>query len=697
MNTTNKYIYGRIQAPIATTEEWNAWFAMGNKLFKGERIFVLYESDIEERIALYDSISSLKETSIISKFNKETFISPGYEENTIIAPNSSATGVNSSAGCKYYKIISFDSENKTYTLNENVSDKYEVGDYIVILDKISYELEETGAAANVDYIQGACIIREDRNSVKYNMRYDVPIQITEISDNTITVNNFVKLQSSDYDEQGQHIPENTSYCLLTCYRKPQYGTEVDGLFSIVCGDSNITGAAYGSALGKNNRIYGNAGAAFGHSNLSGFYAHTEGTDNLNIGRSGHVEGRRNENYSYNGHVEGEFNANVGRNSHVEGYKNIVGNPDYAYDPIFVHKVNIAAHAEGIETKAFNKGSHTEGFRTMTGLTYNIFQSTPEKRTNGIRIKVSDIDNLITGQDIYVFYINDIENYQKCNVVAKGDTNIIVEDIGLITAENYTQLGFINPLSLFSGIKTIPMGDYAHVQGKENIALAPNVFVSGTNNIAMTENSTVLGAYATIDVNKNYIFQLGCGAPDARADAIKVTTGGKVIIDDLCGENASFTNIDNKFAAWEQKGEYGVITEIDANGTRIYFGTSDNSTYTQDWAGNYSPTGWMLCDPSGNLSALPEMSISTSSPRIQIKNTDTESFRFSSYMIGWRVYRLDKPQIHSESYAFSPHIKGVQVMSEAPTNFVEGVLTMVVDSVSKKMTKIYLGSDIIWNI
>ena len=55
---TNKYIYGRIQAPIKTLQEWQTWLTSGGKFYSGERIFIIMPNGtLEERVALFETNS----------------------------------------------------------------------------------------------------------------------------------------------------------------------------------------------------------------------------------------------------------------------------------------------------------------------------------------------------------------------------------------------------------------------------------------------------------------------------------------------------------------------------------------------------------------------------------------------------------------------------------------------------------------
>ena len=221
---------------------------------------------------------------------------------------SQALGYNTITGIRGYSIVSFDTTNKTYTLN-SISG--------LRTGKKCYALFKMKNGHTTD------------NSLSF---FSGEITAIDSNTKTITVSEFVEPSnlgtgSNDY-----------SYYLI-----------INGDFKL--GDTTITALRAAHAEGISTTAIGDCSHAEGSSTIaSGDSSHAEGQTTEASGRLSHAEGVQTKASGEASHAEGSGTIASGYASHAEGDR--------------TKAVHMYAHAEGDGTTASAWASHTEGKGTI---------------------------------------------------------------------------------------------------------------------------------------------------------------------------------------------------------------------------------------------------------------------------------------------------------------------------------------------
>ena len=258
----------------------------------------------------------------------------GYNTRAI-SNNSSAHGKSTIAGSKAFKITIFDDSTKTYTL---------------------------------DSVEGLAV--GDVFSLKLKNNYENYGKITAITDNVVTVDNYVAQETEGDD-------------LFRIVAKPEIGTVDFGMGAFVEGESNKATGENSHAEGKGNTSYGkyahtegkgNSASYAAHAegvntNATGFCSHTEGQDTIATNYTSHAEGTGTEATGYTAHAEGNKTKSQGPGSHAEGSETVAGSACSHAEGEKTKAMGANSHTEGKETEAIGDGAHAEGMGTVAVFNY----------------------------------------------------------------------------------------------------------------------------------------------------------------------------------------------------------------------------------------------------------------------------------------------------------------------------------------
>ena len=421
----------------------------------------------------------------------------GYNTRAI-SNNSSAHGKSTIAGSKAFKITTFDDSTKTYTL---------------------------------DSVEGLAV--GDVFSLKLKNNYENYGKITAITDNVVTVDNYVAQETEGDD-------------LFRIVAKPEIGTVDFGMGAFVEGESNKATGENSHAEGKGNTSYGkyahtegkgNSASYAAHAegvntNATGFCSHTEGQDTIATNYTSHAEGTGTEATGYTAHAEGNKTKSQGPGSHAEGSETVAGSACSHAEGEKTKAMGANSHTEGKETEAIGDGAHAEGMGTVAVFNYqhvegkynikdnsssgkyvhivgNGYSDTTRSNAhtidwNGVgwfksglkiggngqddtaAVEVAtkiDIDNTIgrkgTGENAEIF--NDYTNNQATGAFSHAEGS-------------YTKaIGYV---SHTEGIGTTASEAYAHAEGISTTALAANSHAEGNSTHAEGNDSHAEGYLST---------------------------------------------------------------------------------------------------------------------------------------------------------------------------------------------------------
>jgi hypothetical protein len=277
---------------------------------------------------------------------------------------------------------------------------------------------------------------------------------------------------------------------------------------------------------------------------TGDYSHAEGSNTKSTGYCSHAEGYNTKSTSYCSHAEGNNTKATGYYSHAEGY-NTSANGNYS-------------HAEGCDTSATGFYSHAEGNNTKATGDY----SHAEGRNT--------------------------ETYDDCSHAEGYNTK----------ANGYC--------SHAEGYNTSANGGYSHAEGRDTSANGTSSHAEGYNTIANSYQHTSgkynkeFAAPPSADTqdtdNADAIFVIGYGTSTTRANAFRVSSGGK------CRGASSFTGSGADFAELFEWADGNINNEdrrglfVTLDGEKIKLANADDDyigviSGAQAFVGNTSSEEW----------------------------------------------------------------------------------------------------------
>lgn len=274
------------------------------------------------------------------------------------------------------------------------------------------------------------------------------------------------------------------------------GTRAISPQSVAFGEDTIAGAegdtknafAHGSdtiASGKHSHAEGHTTTA------SGYIAHSEGNNTIAGGKSSHSEGIRTETKGEGTHTEGRSTIAEGACSHAEGLKSIsIGDYSHSEGVNTCQSTGYGSHAEGDETIASGAVSHSEGYRTIALGQYSHAEG----------------QNTVTlGQHSHA---EGHSSKRAIGIIPDLSTETPVSDVYSTWGDNKNFSLSYGASSLCSGFNTLSIGDYAHTEGVQTVALGIGSHSEGNNTI-------VEGDYAHAEGNETEANALGTHAEGYR--------------------------------------------------------------------------------------------------------------------------------------------------------------------------------------
>ena len=291
--------YSRIKQKHDATENWTANNPI---LLEGE---IGYDTDLKA-FKIGDGTTAWNDLSyhpgaVSAENGSEIF--NDYKNNKAVSENSSAHGINTTAGSKAFKIIGFNDTNKTYTL---------------------------------DSVDGLAV--NDIFSLWLINNYDNYGKITAVNATakTITVDNYVA-DEGRIDGKGN---------LFRIAAKPLNGTTDFGIGAFSEGGNTNAQGMYAHAEGYTNNSYGKYSHTEGTGNEAAYASHAEGKNNKATGFAAHAEGQETSATTWSAHSEGEQTIASNHAAHAEGFSNEAS--------------GLHSHAEGSGNIASGVDSHAQG-------------------------------------------------------------------------------------------------------------------------------------------------------------------------------------------------------------------------------------------------------------------------------------------------------------------------------------------------
>ena len=267
----------------------------------------------------------------------------------------------------------------------------------------------------------------------------------------------------------------------------------------------------GSQFQYNGNLYvaDNYAEAFNDINNNqaiGKYSHAEGTMTTAYGAASHAEGEETKAGGKNSHAEGLMTKAVGENSHAEGTEtNVTGQSGHSEG----YKTSVEqayGHAEGSNTKVTGTAGHAEGYMSKASSDY----AHAEGESTTASGKGSHAEGYLT-------------TASGANSHAAGQYSVASGDASYAGGLESEARGVS---SHAFGWWCQARGDYSKADGVNCAAYGQGSVAEGNNNIAYRKYSHVMGEYATMDDEEQFIFQIGNGTGSSgRSNAFTVTPGG----------------------------------------------------------------------------------------------------------------------------------------------------------------------------
>lgn len=377
-------------------------------------------------------------------------------------------------------------------------------------------------------------------------------------------------------------------------------TIATGISSVAMGTNTQAKGEYTVALGNNTQAIGSSSMAEGYSSYAyGVSSHAEGYNSYSVGNYSHAEGYNsyaNKDYS---HAEGNSIAN-GTYSHAEGQSNALGNyahaegqgqanKDYSHaegkataDGNYSHAEGQAiaeadsSHAEGLGT-AFGLYSHAEGKGQATGTASHAEGTSTAQgdftHAEGEDTKALDRGAHSEGYQTTAYLYSHAEGYKTW---ASGQ---------YAHAEGYNS--YATSMSAHSeGLNTHAQGEYTHVEGNGSIAQGNYSHAEGLNSVSY-------GLYAHTEgnaVNANGIAAHGEGNETSAEGNYSHTEGYKTT---AIGEGSHAEGYQNTAS--------GNYTHAEGYGSQAIGYYSHAGGYTTYARAAYSFTGGFVTTTYGTAS------------------------------------------------------------------------------------------------
>ena len=424
--------------------------------------------------AVSEAIDSLKEKPGITTADGGEIFND-YENNKAISNKTTASGINTLAGCKgfYWYDIDFSTSNPVITLTEKrlsppsseISTEYAVGDVISIVNDAKYIDCST---------------------------------ITAIGDTTITVDALPFTEVVDMSSD-LGFDDYTLFVL----KKPTLGQVDLGIGANASGNSNKALGAYSNVKGKDNTGKGQYSDIGGRNNEGGYCAHIGGRENKG-GVYDLIGG-------YKNYSDGGANGIVGVGNKVtnDGAGNLVSGRDNSLDT----KHTVVGGAENVSEKRNNFGAlfgrghiATEEGQVFMGTfsandpaimfgvgtggsdsnRRNAFEVHKDGRATIGAEPVNDMDVVNKG---YVEpYFNRIDNCISDVEIQEASLSSLKRSVDNLNSQNGEGTG-----SLCLPNNTSTKGAYTFTSGFENVNDGQNSLVSGRNNTNNSKNTVIGGA------------------------------------------------------------------------------------------------------------------------------------------------------------------------------------------------------------
>lgn len=251
-----------------------------------------------------------------------------------LGENSHAEGVGNIAGCRGFNIIA--------------------------IDPIGYDSTETAPTEmhlTLDSVEGLAV--EDSCSVAINKNYMEMGKITNISENTITINAYPDdLTAAIISKTVVGGGDKLAYVFVST--KQNIGTTIFGSAQHAEGYETAALMIAAHAEGAATVASGKYSHAEGDSTFAGYAAHAEGQRTKALGGVSHAEGSNTTASGVSSHAEGQLSTASGSHSHAEGYDtDALGNRAHS-EGYKTTAQGTDSHSEGNATKAIGNQSHTEG-------------------------------------------------------------------------------------------------------------------------------------------------------------------------------------------------------------------------------------------------------------------------------------------------------------------------------------------------
>ena len=416
---------------------------------------------------------------------------------------------NNIVGYKGYKMIGYqlsqDGKSVEIELRDNGevynnynNSKIEKENKIVVGDKVNIE-------ANTHTHQ-----REEITAITTNDKGNTVITLKEIDDTEI----YFHLEKED----GTDV-ENWLYVV-----DKYVGEEIPQFSHAVSSGVDTIAAGYGAFVaGRNNKVYGNCGTAFGRLNLATYNAFATGLETRALGR-----------YSFTG---GSETKATNTNAFAIGYKTLASGESSLATGVITEASGEGSFASGWKVKATGKyssalGSYTQALGTNSFSTGN--EGTTADGLNSIATgrgtTSSGTSSISAGHSTKALGVNSfaggngsIANNDNTfafgvSANANGHTSI---SLGSNTIAN-------NFLSFATGYMTEASGEASFTQGYRTKATKNYSSAFGYETQAVGNNQMVVGKYNKL--NAEAMFIVGCGNSDTeRVTGFQVNWDGKVIV------------------------------------------------------------------------------------------------------------------------------------------------------------------------
>lgn len=217
--------------------------------------------------------------------------------------------------------------------------------------------------------------------------------------------------------------------------------------------------AFASAFGGNSLAVGKRAHAEGSSTVAfGSYSHAEGNGTYSKGVNSHAEGSQTTAAGAAAHAEGVNTMASGNAAHAEGSATVATGDLSHTEGNSTKALGAGAHAEGITTKAAGEGSHAEGTETTA---------------------IGNSSHAEGCQTVAGSYLQDEDGYY---LDAQGQRTTNEAEFVIVANNAHAE-----------GLGTQALGDNAHAEGQESIAIGINSHAEGIGTLTMQESAHAEGS------------------------------------------------------------------------------------------------------------------------------------------------------------------------------------------------------------